>query len=129
MEPFLEIEISGYLMKKLVLPLQKVSQEATVHYSPGGILLIALHPLEIVTLVLEIGNFGFDYFSCQDGGVAGVDLVELFDFLKLAVSEESISIQTDEEKDHIISFLIERGTYFLFQESFFLSSFFFQKWV
>jgi len=96
-----EATVRADVLKEFVGVISTLTDEAKFIINPKGIAVKAVDPAHVAMVDLTMNAKAFESYSASDAGI-GVDIEKLAEVLRLAKSDDKISLKFDEEKNKLV---------------------------
>ena len=91
----------GSILKRIVESIKDIVNDVNIDISPSGIALQAMDSSHVALVSLSLSQNGFETYRADQSMVLGVNIGNLNKVMKLADNGDSITLQADNEANHL----------------------------
>lgn len=91
----------GNILKKIVEAIKDIVTDVNIDVNPSGISLQAMDSSHVALVSLYLSMEGFETYRCDTPTVLGVNVTNLAKVMKLADSDDQITLQAEADPSHL----------------------------
>ena len=91
----------GSILKRIVESIKDIINDVNIDISPSGIALQAMDSSHVALVSLSLSQNGFETYRADQNMVLGVNIGNLSKVMKLADNGDSITLQAENEANHL----------------------------